>query len=330
MAKPPDINPEDIFSDESSFYGTLPDKKQQIRGPNVDNPAGDESETTQLEKEAAEYDPKEYWATIHPHLLSTIQYRNQQREHAKQAEKEKMASLPIEMDIDTDTTQILPQDKPGKHESSAEFLQHLPASSTKADTIGPWIYIHTPHIERLNDDVAEFKRKGREALSAFENEEARLRYENDCKGGSAVTLARKVRPLQRELEEHIYTLARETNCITGKWMMFITADRVDRYWSAVAEATINGHLGIAAKVATDDGGAGNKTRLIAVYTRDYEDRQDVKRVLKKLVDLNLVKRGERPIYYKRDALTYLEIMSNNKFGLKATSCSSADVLVGKF
>lgn len=59
-------------------------------------------------------------------------------------------------------------------------------------------------------------------------------------------------------------------------------------------------------------------------------REDVKRVLKKLVELNLVKRGERPIYYKRDALTYLEIMSKNKYGLKATSCSSADVLAGKF
>ncbi len=240
-----------------------------------------------------------------------------------------MASLPMEMDIDTDTPQILPRDKPGKHESSVEFLKRLPASSTKADIVGPWIYIHTPHTEQLNDDVAEFKRRGREALFAFENQEASLRYENDCKGGSAVTLARKVRPLQRELEGNIYMLARETNCITGKWMMFITADRVDRYWRAVAEATMNGHLGIAAKVATDDGEADNKARLIAVYTRDYEDREDVKRVLKKLVELNLVKRGERPIYYKRDALTYLEIMSKNKYGLKATSCSSADVLAGK-
>ena len=69
---------------------------------------------------------------------------------------------------------------------------------------------------------------------------------------------------------------------------------------------MNGHLGVAAKVATDDGEAGNKARLIAIYTRDYEDREDVKRVLKKLVELNLVRRGERPIYYKRDALTYLD------------------------
>lgn len=115
-----------------------------------------------------------------------------------------MASLPMEMDIDTDTPQILPRDKPGKHESSVEFLKRLPASSTKADIVGPWIYIHTPHTEQLNDDVAEFKRRGREALFAFENQEASLRYENDCKGGSAVTLARKVRPLQRAGGKYLY------------------------------------------------------------------------------------------------------------------------------
>ncbi|KAL2835061.1 hypothetical protein BDW59DRAFT_137042 [Aspergillus cavernicola] len=296
---------EDVFSDDSSFYG-------------------DEEETCQLESQASEYDPEPYWTTIHPHLLSTVQ--SQQQERNQPSKELKMASSP--MDIDTDAPQILPRNQPGENESSADFLARLPPSTTKAETVGAWIYVYTPYIRGLKDDVPEFKRKGREALSAFEIEEASLRYENDRKGGSTVAMSRKVVPLKLQLEEHIFTLARETNCVTGKWMLFISADRVDCYWSAVADATRCGELGIAAKVATDDK-EDNRHRLIAVYTRDHADLEDIKRVLRRLMELNLVRKSEQPIYYKHDALTYLEIMSKNRYGLKATAFSSADVLAGK-
>ncbi|KAL4796932.1 hypothetical protein BDV19DRAFT_387803 [Aspergillus venezuelensis] len=325
--------PEEIFSDDSSFYGS----------------------DQELEQEAAEYDPRFYWSFVHPKLLSTIQATNQEQEREKQAElerskrksknkekRDKMASTLMDIDsrdymkmnLDTDevteeTPGTLPHNKAGSHESITAFLHRLPPSTTPASSIGPWIYIHTENLTRLSEDVATFTKKGWEALHAFDEKEASLRYENDRKGGSSIALARKVKPLERELESHIFALARETGCVTGKWMMFITPDRIDQYWGAVAEATIAGHLGIGAKVATD-AGEGDRARLIAIYTRDYDDKDDVKRVLRKLAEMNLVKRGERPIYYKRDALTYLEIMSKNKYGIKATAFSSADVLGGKF
>ncbi|KAL4937997.1 hypothetical protein BDV06DRAFT_63423 [Aspergillus oleicola] len=325
---------EEIFSDDSSFYGS-------------------DQEVTELEKEAAEYDPQAYWSSIHPKLLSTIQVRNQREEKqakleieqskSKNKSKDKISSTPMDidntnsdtmkMDLDTDsdseeTPGTLPRNKAGAQETSTAFLHRLPPSTTQASSIGPWIYIHTENITPLNEDVATFTKKGWEALHAFDEKEASLRYDNDRKGGSSIALARQVKPLERELESHIFALARETGCVTGKWMMFITPDRVDHYWAAVAEATMAGHLGIGAKVATDTG-EGDRARLIAIYTRDYEDKSDVKRVLRKLVEMNLVKKGERPIYYKRDALTYLEIMSKNKYGIKATAFSSADVLGGK-
>ncbi|KAL4960779.1 DUF1917 domain-containing protein [Aspergillus stella-maris] len=333
MPRPRGPSPEEIFSDDSSFYGS----------------------DQELEQEAAEYDPRFYWSFVHPKLLSTIQARNQEQEREKQAElerskrknkikekKDKMSPTPMDidnnaddmkMDLDThDDTEgtpgSLPRNKAGSNETSTAFLHRLPPSTTQASSIGPWIYIHTESLKRLNEDVATFTKRGWEALHAFDEKEASLRYENDRKGGSSIALARKVKPLERELESHIFALARETGCVTGKWMMFITPDRIDHYWGAVAEATIAGHLGIGAKVATD-AGEGDRARLIAIYTRDYDDKDDVKRVLRKLAEMNLVKRGERPIYYKRDALTYLEIMSKNKYGIKATAFSSADVLGGK-
>lgn len=67
-------------------------------------------------------------------------------------------------------------------------------------------------------------------------------------------------------------------------------------WSVVARATANNELGIAAKVAPDDGD-DRKPRLICVYTKDFNDMDDVARVIKKMRDLKLVE-PRKAIYYK--------------------------------
>ncbi|KAL4901389.1 hypothetical protein BDW74DRAFT_181957 [Aspergillus multicolor] len=312
MSKSTTVRPEDLFSDDSSFYGS-------------------DGEKEELEREAAQYNPEKYWTQIHPHLLSTIQARRKEENEKTPAvvEEKNNETAPSPMDVDTGPVH-LPRNRSSDNETSTNFLDRLPASSTSEEDIGSWIYVQPRDRVRDNEDRAGFMKKGQEALDAYVAQEAQLRYENDKKKGSAIALSRKVKTLQRELEKDLLELARETNCISGKWMMFITPDRVDSYWDAVAGATVKGHLGIAAKVATkSELDTQGKPRLIAVYTKDYEDIADIKRVLKKLVELGLVKREERPIYYKRDAWTYLDIMSGNKYGLKASVFSSADVLGGK-
>ncbi|KAJ0426275.1 hypothetical protein BJY00DRAFT_129123 [Aspergillus carlsbadensis] len=296
-----DFMPDDL-SDDSSFYG-------------------DEDETTRLEQEVTEYDVERYWAKIHPHLLSTLQEKI--RSDQKQRETKKMSPMPM----DIDRPACMPFNRLGRGESSSAFLARLPASTTKEENAGPWIYLHTPESEREQSDVPTLQRKGLEALYTYENKEARLRQENDQKGGSNVALSRKLSPLRRELETRLFALAQETNVVSGKWMLFITPDRIDSYWRRVVEGTMRGELGYAAKVATD-AGDGQRARLICVYTKDYRDREDIKRVLTNLMELKLVRKGERPVYYKCDVLTYLEIMSGNPYGLKPTLCSSADVMNG--
>lgn len=114
-------------------------------------------------------------------------------------------------------------------------------------------------------------------------------------------------------------------------MLFPIAEDVNRIWSLVAAATADGELGHAAKVATDDGSGNQGSRLICIYTEDFSDKEDVKRVLKRLVGMGLVNgKGpmgeERGIYYKADAFTHLGIDSKNEWGLKASLFSSKDVL----
>ena len=117
------------------------------------------------------------------------------------------------------------------------------------------------------------------------------------------TITRKLTPLRKTLENDLLAAAKQTGCTTGKRMLFPLPDDVDRIWRLVAEATAKGDLGIAAKVATDEGKGDRVPRLICVYTRDFADKEDVRRVLEELVRMGLVKKkgptgDDRGLYYK--------------------------------
>jgi len=129
---------------------------------------------------------------------------------------------------------------------------------------------------------------------------------------------------KKAYEERVLETAKQAQCTTGKWMLFPSRDTVNKTWATVAHATADGQLGIAAKVATDPGEADEAPRLICIYTKDFSDMEDVKRVLEKLLDLGLVGR-ERSIYYKCDAYTHLAINSGNEYGFKASLYASKDI-----
>ncbi|KAL5365732.1 hypothetical protein BJX96DRAFT_18907 [Aspergillus floccosus] len=304
-----------VISDESSFYG-------------------DDDEVSRLEELAETYDPEPYWSSIHPNLLSTIQYeqlvasRPTPASQSTKAESQPSSStLNIKSELDASHTS---RNKPTADESIPDFLARLPASKTRVDDAGPWLYVNAPNHPAHEADIATLVAKGTKLLHAYEDKKAELEAAHDRSGAKTrAPLTRKLNPIRQTLEKEIFALARETGVVTGKWMLFLTPDRIDEFWAAIVEATARGELGIAAKVATDEGKGQDSARLLAVYTRDYADRDDVKRVIEKLVDLDLVKEDERPVYYKCDAYTYLQIMGNNPYGLRASLFSSRDVLSGK-
>lgn len=222
----------------------------------------------------------------------------------------------------------VPRNQRGNTEPVARFLSRLPPSTTEAAAVGPWIWMLNPHTSsRQSGDVPALLRRGQELLHEYENESAVLRAAHDKSGAKTTApLTRQLNPMRKELEGNLLSLARETGVTDGKWMLFPEVDRVNEVWGAVAMAMEKGELGEAAKVATDDGSGSGHARLICVYTSDFDDKQDVKRVLSKLVDLGLVGKGSRSIYYKSDAYTHLEIDSKNDYGLKASMFSSQEVL----
>ncbi|CAG7918441.1 unnamed protein product [Penicillium olsonii] len=290
-------NSYEILSDESSFYG-------------------DKEETNRLEALVASFDPEPYWGEHHQRLLSTRQYNLQAPTMSSDICMKDASPSPSPTGP--------PQDRRGRTESVDHFLSRLPPSTTELTPSRPWIWMHNRNIPSKEGDVPTLLRKGHELLQEYENESVIIREANDKSGGKMAPLKRALKPIRAELEKNLLALARETGVTHGKWMLFPTVDQVDECWGTVVRAMEKGELGDAANVTPNDG--SGESRLICVHTADFGDAEDVKRVVKKMSEIGLLGKGARPIYYKSDVYTLLEITSKNAYGLKASMFSSLDVL----
>ncbi|MBN9743535.1 hypothetical protein DMP23_21060 [Amycolatopsis sp. A1MSW2902] len=88
----------------------------------------------------------------------------------------------------------------------------------------------------------------------------------------------------------------------GKWMVFVYTADVDHWWALISQAVETGVLGPSAKVATakpNPNVTNPRARLICVYTADWRDRGDVRRVLRVLRGLGVSWR----LSYKTDDAT---------------------------
>ncbi len=86
------------------------------------------------------------------------------------------------------------------------------------------------------------------------------------------------------------------NC--GKWLIFIDKSDVNEMWAKIKKATEEGKLGNASKVATAKPSplGEQDTKVICVYTYDWTDDKDVKRIREELKKLGMVNK----IPYKSD------------------------------
>ena len=81
-------------------------------------------------------------------------------------------------------------------------------------------------------------------------------------------------------------------------MLFCHPAEVNMVWAVVARATASNELGIGAKVAPRNESDTRVERVMCIYTKDFTDMDDVRRVLRKVRDLGLIETRSKPIYYK--------------------------------
>lgn len=104
----------------------------------------------------------------------------------------------------------------------------------------------------------------------------------------------------------------------GKWLVFIEKDETDTLWAKIRDATVEGKLGISAKVSTakDNPDSRDERAVIYVNTADWENEDEVMKIREVLRELGV----EQRIGYKRNIETYQGEYSSE--GKKVTWYSS--------
>lgn len=193
-------------------------------------------------------------------------------------------------------------------ESIPDFLTRLPPRTTPQSQIGPWIFIANPYtpIHPLSQNLTAFTADGAHVLA--ELRAAITAKEAELAGRPQSLLARQLTSLRQSATEYILASATHHGITTGKWMLFPQPADVDAVWRTVAHATASNELGCEAKVATaPDSNDGGAARLICIYTKDFADKEDVRRIAQSLNRLGLAaSKGSagKLIYYKPGKISF--------------------------
>lgn len=214
-------------------------------------------------------------------------------------------------------------------ESIESFLHQYPVDdpNTRA-AIDGWLWVGSPRIPRAHAkrtktaDIEKFRAQCSELFEAFDVQAARVESDNPGKAQGVIT--RKLSPYRERLESDLLSTAVKHGVTSGKWMLFPKSIDLSRFWCLVATATSKGKLGPVSKAATRE--PDKDETLICIYTYDFTDDEETRRVLNELVKLGLASLNAKPIYYKTDAYTHLDLTSQNQYKLRASLYSSRDVL----
>ena len=101
----------------------------------------------------------------------------------------------------------------------------------------------------------------------------------------------------------------EYNKNTGKWLLFVPREQIDKAWAVIKHSTEQGSLTGQAKVSTaaeSPNTTSNESHVICVYTYDWTDEKEVLSVREKLRTLGFTNK----IPYKADQDTLSGKYSN--------------------
>ncbi|KAG6834030.1 hypothetical protein H0H93_012439, partial [Arthromyces matolae] len=139
---------------------------------------------------------------------------------------------------------------PQQHKSLHEFIDAWRPSLTGLSECA-WICVLNPRIQTARTMTAD--------IAGLQSA-----WKGSCAQGRATA-------------DELFHLARQFGVLTGKWILLVTPDEVDRKWYQIAHATHAGTLGTQARVSPVDESNGPGTHRIYVYTKDFTDTRDIHR-----------------------------------------------------
>lgn len=222
---------------------------------------------------------------------------------------------------------------PGTKSDLDTFLQNCKPSRNEIEkSSGGWFWVHsgTKQTASGTRDEAKLIADGAKLEKALLDECERIKKEEPVRANKKLG-----KQSQKEWREKAYiifnegvgALARSTNVLSGKWLLYPTVENIDAYWAKIVYAVGAKDGALAkhsscntAKVAASPDDGGGQTYVICIYCDDSWDKKAVGEVLEILVkELKLV-----PSAYKCDANTYLHIDSKHESKIPSSLWKTSD------
>ncbi|KAI0783070.1 hypothetical protein C8Q75DRAFT_860478 [Abortiporus biennis] len=223
---------------------------------------------------------------------------------------------------------ILPTSYQYEWDSSSElslkdFLAKYKPSMVQNDGTKPWIWVQKSKSEEENgreaaiDEAAKYVKEVAEKVEAIKNDDSIPLRGNKKKGTKSKKELRE--ELQSEAAEKLKEISERHGYVSGKWLIFAPADRIDIIWSTVANSIIEGPLNPTsvhlAKVATSPkNDTPNYQHVMCLYMPNVYDKETVLEVMKVL----LRKHGLNLNGVKSNLYTSIGLDSKHPSGIQST------------
>ncbi|THH33072.1 hypothetical protein EUX98_g1154 [Antrodiella citrinella] len=204
-----------------------------------------------------------------------------------------------------------------------DFLAKYKPSMVQDDGTKPWIWAHKTFELKSDfslEAIAEaqaYLEKVTEKVEAIKNDESIPVRANKKKGTKSKKEVRE--EVQNEATEKLKDISVRHGYVSGKWLIFAPAERVDAVWSEIATSIVDGPLSTTcvshAKVATSPKTeTPNYQHVLCLYMPNVYDKAAVLEVMKVL----LGKHGLSLSGVKSDLYTSVSLDSKHASGIQST------------
>ncbi|TFK44885.1 hypothetical protein BDQ12DRAFT_673752 [Crucibulum laeve] len=177
--------------------------------------------------------------------------------------------------------------------SLEDFLARYKPSLVQNDGSKPWIWVKRSDPQKEDQGVAEATTEAKELLNGIIGKVEGIKNDASIPLRSNKKIGAKSKKevreeVQSEATERLKAIAIRHGYVSGKWLIFTSADKVDMIWSNVAASLVSGPLSSTsaylAKVATSpESETPNYQHIICVYIPDVYDKEKVTDVMRVLL-----------------------------------------------
>ncbi|KAJ7350466.1 hypothetical protein DFH08DRAFT_861537 [Mycena albidolilacea] len=217
--------------------------------------------------------------------------------------------------------------------SLPDFLKKYKPSMVQNDTSNskPWIWVQKGAPSREDTGAAEALEAGAALLEATSERVEEIKNDASIPARSSKKTGAKGKKevreeVQAEATEKFKDIAIKHGFVSGKWLSFAPADKVDVIWASLAKSLVEGPLAATSafrvKVATSPENGNASQHLICIYIPDVYDKDAVTEVMKVL----LRNHGMNLSGVKSNMYTALGIDSKHPSGLQSTTWKTTAIL----